>query len=154
MKLYRIAKKKYAADITGEGAKIYGGRWNRPGLAVLYTSESRALALLELIVHFSSKAAFKENYYFLSFEVNENLIESLDHNILPKNEIDLNDNRLWNLADYYFLEKKIAALRVPSVLIPQEYNIILNPKHFELKHLSVIDFEPIVLDERFKSTST
>jgi RES domain-containing protein len=152
MEIFRIAKEKYARDISGAGAKLYGGRWNRPGLAVLYTSESRSLALLELIVHFASKSAFNEPHTYLTLEINETLIENLDINLLPKNELEINDNRLWKLADYYFLERKVAALRVPSVLIPQEFNIILNPNHIALKSLDIKNVEMVNLDERFKNS--
>ncbi len=152
MEIYRISKSKYANDITGEGARLYGGRWNRPGMAVLYTSETRSLALLELIVHFSSKSAFKENYCYLTFDIDERFIEILDINLLPKNGLEPNDNRLWKISDYYFNHKKVAALKVPSVLIPQENNIIINPNHFEFKALKVNNLENILLDERFKNS--
>lgn len=151
MDIFRITKAKYANDLSGEGAKLFGGRWNRPGLAVLYTSETRSLALLELIVHFASKTAFNETYSYISLNINENLVENIDKDMLPKNDLVFNDNRLWKLTDYYFLEKKVAAIRVPSVLIQQEYNIILNPNHVELRNLSVNDIEFVNLDERFKN---
>lgn len=152
MEVYRITKTKYSNDISGEGARLYGGRWNRPGLAVIYTSESRSLALLELIVHFSSKSAFKENYSYITFTIKENLIENLDINLLPNNELEPNDDRLWKITDYYFQDKKVAALRVPSVLIPQENNIIINPYHFELKNWALKEIETINLDERFENS--
>jgi RES domain-containing protein len=152
MEIFRISKVKYADDIYGEGARKYGGRWNRPGMAVVYASEKRSLALLELIVHFASKAAFNETYNFLKLKIDESLVVNLDPNLLPKNEIEVNDNRLWKLADYYFIEKKVAALRVPSVLIPQEFNIILNPNHIDLRNLAINEIEVINLDERFKNS--
>jgi|GEM_PF-4679954 len=65
MIVYRIAQTKYAQDITGSGAKKYGGRWNRPGVAALYTSQQRSLCMLELLVHFNAQAAFKQDYSFI-----------------------------------------------------------------------------------------
>lgn len=151
MNLFRITKTTYVNDISGEGAKLYGARWNRPGQAVLYTSEHRSLALLELIVHFNSKNAFKLPHSYIVLEIEEQLIETLDNSLLPKNQLEPNDNRLWKITDYYFKEKKVLALRVPSVLIPEENNIILNVEHIDYKHIKLIKIEPINLDERFKN---
>ncbi|MBK7637232.1 MAG: RES family NAD+ phosphorylase [Saprospiraceae bacterium] len=77
MEVYRICRSKYSNDLSGEGAKLYGGRWNRPGIAALYTSESRALALLELIVHFNSANALCLDYDFLALSIDETQIVSL-----------------------------------------------------------------------------
>ncbi len=151
MNLYRITKTKYANDISGEGAKMYGARWNRPGMAVLYTSEARSLALLELIVHFDSKNAFKLPHSYISLEIENFFIETLDNSLLPKTKLEPNDDRLWKITDYYFKEKKVLALRVPSVLIPEENNIILNAEHADYKSIKLINIEPINLDERFKN---
>lgn len=151
MNLYRITKTKYANDISGEGAKMYGARWNRPGMAVLYTSEARSLALLELIVHFDSKNAFKLPHSYISLEIENFFIETLDNSLLPKTKLEPNDDRLWKITDYYFKEKKVLALKVPSVLIPEENNIILNAEHADYKSIKLINIEPINLDERFKN---
>ena len=151
MNLYRITKTKYANDISGEGAKMYGARWNRPGMAVLYSSEARSLALLEFIVHFDSKNAFKLPHSYISLEIENLFIETLDKSLLPKNKLEPNDDRLWKITDYYFKEKKVLALRVPSVLIPEENNIILNAEHTDYKSIKLINIEPINLDERFKN---
>lgn len=151
MNLYRITKTKYANDISGEGAKMYGARWNRPGMAVLYTSEARSLALLELIVHFESKNAFKLPHSYISLEIENLFIETLDKSLLPKNKLEPNDVRLWKITDYYFKEKKVLALRVPSILIPEENNIILNAEHADYQSIKVINIESINLDERFKN---
>jgi RES domain-containing protein len=150
MNLYRIAKNQYINDISGEGARIYGGRWNRPGLAVLYTSEARSLALLELIVHFTSKKSLQYGFSFLNIEIDDFLIETVDKNSIPKTNINPNDNRLWQITDYYFKEKNCLAIRVPSVLIPQEYNVILNTQHIDYKQVEIKKTEEINLDERFK----
>ncbi|MBK8348315.1 MAG: RES family NAD+ phosphorylase [Saprospiraceae bacterium] len=73
MEVYRITREKYAADLTGEGARLYGGRWNRPGVAALYTSEARSLAILELLVHFNSAEALKMKYVFITLTLNEKM---------------------------------------------------------------------------------
>jgi RES domain-containing protein len=151
MELFRITKTKYVDDINGTGAKTYGARWNRPGVAALYTSEARSLAMLELIVHFASKQAFTEEYSFLNLELNKDLVVNLDRTLLPKGEIYINDNRLWDITEYYFFKQNALAIRVPSVLISQEFNIIINPVHSNFNQLIVKNTEKVNLDERFKN---
>src|SRR5699024_12459459 len=55
MQLYRLAKEEYIRDLSGTGARLYGGRWNKKGMPMLYTSEHRSMALLELFVHRSQR---------------------------------------------------------------------------------------------------
>ena len=147
-KVYRITRSKYKNDLSGEGARLYGGRWNRPGVAALYTSETRSLALLELIVHFNSVAALKMDYVFMTLEIDESFIENIELKQLPKDFISFNNSKLWAITDEMFFKKDKFAIRVPSVLVPQEYNIIINPFHHQADFLKVMETENAVLDER------
>ncbi|MES2797765.1 MAG: RES family NAD+ phosphorylase [Bacteroidota bacterium] len=151
MEIFRISKTKYINDLTGYGAKQYGGRWNRPGLAALYTSEARSLAMLELFVHFASKEAFKQDYSFISLNLNSQFLVNMDSKLLPKNALEINDNRLWKITEHYFLNENVLALRVPSILIQKEYNIIINPMHEKINELVVNNVEKVNFDERFKN---
>jgi RES domain-containing protein len=148
MDLFRISQSKYINDLTGAGAKLYGGRWNRPGVAALYTSQARSLALLELIVHFNSKTAFQMNFSFLHLQIDDSLVSEIDQNLLPHSFLDVNDERLWDITDQYFANS--LAIKVPSVVIPQEYNVILNPIHEHYHKISVKNIEQISFDSRFK----
>jgi RES domain-containing protein len=148
VELFRITREEYADDLTSAGAKKYGGRWNRPGLAALYTSEARSLALLELLVHFNSISALRQNYVFITFEIEKEEIITVEDIELPVNLISFNNERLWQITDDYFLEKNTLALRVPSVIIPMEYNVILNPNHPDLKNVRRIRQESAILDKR------
>jgi RES domain-containing protein len=149
MELYRIAKTSYISDLSGAGAKMYGGRWNRPGMAMLYTSQARSLAVLELIVHFNSSAALKLDYSFLTLNISENLIFDVDISLLPTNNLNINQNSLWEISENYFLKRDILALRVPSVVISEEFNVLLNPNHSLYKEIIPQKIEKISLDERF-----
>jgi RES domain-containing protein len=152
MNVFRISQTKYINDITGTGAKQFGGRWNKPGVAALYTSEARSLAMLELIVHFASKQAFEQSYSFLNLEINEKLIVNINEDYLPKNILSINDNRLWDITEHYFFKENALAIKVPSVLISQEFNIIINPIHARFNEVIIKSFETVNLDERFKNT--
>lgn len=148
MIVYRITREQYADDLSGQGAYLYGGRWNKPGTYALYTSEARSLALLELLVHFNSHAALKHSYLFISLSIPETKIITLDSTILDGNSGLLNNEKLWQITDNHFFKDKCLAIRVPSVIIPDEYNVILNPMHPDMLKLEVIKKQPITIDQR------
>ncbi len=150
MKVYRIAKTLYVNDLSGEGARLHGGRWNRPGVPVLYTSQARSLALLELIVHFAAYNAIKDSFSFLSLEIPDVEIISIDNQLLKGNKFDLNNQKLWEISEYYFFKENVLGIKVPSILIPEESNIILNPFHPNFKQIKKISIDSIDLDERFR----
>ena len=150
MKVYRIAKTLYVNDLSGEGARLHGGRWNRPGVPVLYTSQARSLALLELIVHFAAYNAIKDSFSFLSLEIPDVEIISIDNQLLKGNKFDLNNQKLWEISEHYFFKENVFGIKVPSILIPEESNIILNPFHPNFKQIKKISIDSIDLDERFR----
>lgn len=148
MKVYRISRDKYIHDLSGVGAKTHGGRWNKPGTSALYTSEARSLALLELIVHFNSLAAFNLNYYFAIIEIDENQIMNVDSHVLPKNLDGINLHSLWNITESYFTSSEILGIKVPSIIVPNEYNFVLNPLSFHYNNVRIVQTEPVVIDAR------
>ncbi len=150
MKVYRIAKTLYVNDLSGEGARLHGGRWNRPGVPVLYTSQARSLALLELIVHFAAYNAIKDSFSFLSLVIPDVDIISIDNQLLKGNKFDLNNQKLWEISEYYFFKENVLGIKVPSILIPEESNIILNPFHPNFKQIKKKSIDSIDLDERFR----
>lgn len=149
MKVYRIAQNKYIKDISGTGAKLYGGRWNPVGLPVLYTSQHKSLALLELIVHFSALKALGQDYSFAIIDIPESDIVSIDKNELPENWLLPNNPILHTLTKTYFKDLNSLVLKVPSALVRDEYNYLINPLHFDFDGINVLDIEPALVDERF-----
>ncbi|HMQ06757.1 MAG TPA: RES family NAD+ phosphorylase [Saprospiraceae bacterium] len=152
MELFRIARDNYIHDLSGTGAKIYGGRWNRPGVPVLYTSQARSLALLELIVHFRSSHAFALPYSFAVIKTDPSLIEPFDASNLPENWIQLHQEILWKWTEYYFYEKNVCIVKVPSVLVKGEYNFLINPLHSLFSDNVIIKhIEDALLDKRYQA---
>jgi RES domain-containing protein len=151
MKVYRISRTKYAHDLTGTGAKLYGGRWNKKGTAAIYTSEARSLAMLELVVHFNSIVAFEQSYSYITLEIDEREVLTLDVSNLPKNNIYSSESIYKELGDQFLFKKNMFALRVPSVLVPKEYNIILNPMNEIFNQIKIEEIVAIDLDQRFKN---
>jgi RES domain-containing protein len=146
--VFRISKSKYIHDISGHGAKLYGGRWNRPGLAALYTSSHRSLALLELIVHFESSGAIADTFRFAKISVPEERIVDIDFSFTDESDFRFNNEELWGLTEYYFFELNYLGIWVPSAIVPQEKNLILNPQHLDFKYVKVLEIEKAQLDQR------
>lgn len=120
---YRIAKTKYAGSahdmVNGEGASIYGGRWNPPGLPAVYASENLSLATLEVLVH-APLANVLHAYSYLRIEVDEDALTVLDVQSVGDRPEDLVG------ADY--LGEHLGFV-VPSKVLSLEHNIVLNPLH-------------------------
>jgi RES domain-containing protein len=116
---YRIVAPRWRnSAFTGEGAASYGGRWNPPGRRMVYLAGSRALAALEMLVHLTTPGSRAKTY--LIFEV---LIPSAAIMDAPATD------RPVETGDTWLKSGRSTALRVPSVLIPEEPNYLLNPLH-------------------------
>jgi RES domain-containing protein len=130
MKAWRITKQNHARTaFSGEGARLYGGRWNSPGVPVVYVAESQSLAVLEVLVHLDSPALL-EKYVFLEVNFDAFLVIDLDRSCLPRNwQSDPVPEAIQAIGDRWILSRDSAVLRVPSVLVPGESNFLLNPRH-------------------------
>lgn len=95
MILYRLASRRYAAANNGEGARLYGGRWNHPGTAAIYTSGTRSLAALEIIVH---NGAIPSDYRVVVADVPDHRECRTRETArrLAKRELALRDSGTWN----------------------------------------------------------
>lgn len=151
MQVYRLSKCEYIEDLNGTGARLYGGRWNSKGQAVLYTAGSRSLALLEALVHLPQK----------NFQANFCMGELFVPKDIPIKEVHAEDlPEGWNkippqiflkkIGDKWLSEGKEALFKVPSVIIPKEYNFLINPLHKEAKRIRLTRSYPYVFDVRLK----
>src|SRR5438067_13369718 len=146
MILYRIAKCNYAGDLSGTGARLYGGRWNSEGKPMLYTASSRALAVLEVLVHLSPLLV-PNNFCLVEIEVPENSIYTLTPDLLPLNWRDISPPiALRDLGDDFLRKQEHLLMKVPSSIVPAEYNCLLNPLHPDASKAIVINREPFSFD--------
>ncbi|QIQ21771.1 RES family NAD+ phosphorylase [Zophobihabitans entericus] len=130
MKLYRIVKTEHIASAwSGYGAQQFGGRWNHPGRAMVYTASSISLAMLEILVHLQ-KSQFMSSYSLLSIEIPDKKLLNLDSDKLSRkwNTYPALDETM-DVGDKWLEEGKSVGLIVPSVIIPLEKNVVLNPAH-------------------------
>lgn len=130
MLAYRLVKERWAATaLDGSGAKAYGGRWNSPGTAILYTSESIALAALELLVHLR-RGQVLGSYQLLTLSIPDSSVRRLDPSDLPLDwRADPLPVSTARLGDGWAASGRSLALLVPSVIIPREHNLLVSPSH-------------------------
>lgn len=148
MRVYRIAKHRYIEDLTGEGARLYGGRWNNRGTNILYTAESRSLATVEYLVHVPLQIIPKD-LYIAEIYVPETAIERVEIASLETNWQDYpSPKSIRDIGDKWQKECKALLLRVPSAVIKNEWNILVNPEHRQIKEVKITAIEPYIFDSR------
>jgi RES domain-containing protein len=143
MRFWRLARRRFSA-LDGYGSHLYGGRWNRAGLAVVYCAEHLSLAVLEVLVHLElDPEDFPDDYVKIAIEVPRSIkldrIESLPS--------DLEDAK--ELGSEWIRSGETLGLLVPSVLVHEERNLLLNPEHRDFSRLAILDPQPFRFDPRF-----
>lgn len=135
--VWRIVKRKYEATaFDGEGASDYGGRWNSPGKRVIYTAGSKSLALLEQLVHLDSSAL--SSYVVIPVTFSDALLSEVDILLLPPDwkghpaPVELRD-----IGDSWLDSFGSAVLRVPSAIVPDESNYLINPDHPDFSSVEI-----------------
>lgn len=146
---WRIIKQQHAKTaFTGEGARLYGGRWNSAGRPAVYTAESRALALAEILVHLESVQALSR-YVIFQVEIDESLVAGVEISSLPKNwRSEPPPKRLQLIGDDWLASGRSLALRVPSAIVMGEFNYLLNPLHPDFAKLHTHGPEKFPIDQR------
>ena len=149
MRVYRIARKRHLNDLTGAGAKTFGGRWNHRGTALIYTSETRALAMVEFLVHVSWMQA-PNDLGIATLEIANGIQpERLSPTDLPEDwRIYPAPPRLADLGTGWVQSKRSLLLQVPSAVVDQEHNILINPEHSDLARVTVLEVKDLEFDRR------
>lgn len=145
MELFRITRSEYQDDLSGIGAFYYGGRWNSPRNAMLYTSSHRSLAMLEVLVHWH-KTVTPPNYVIVSLEIPDDVATVTAPDLVP----DWYEDQQWSKekGDSWLKEGNSLLLRVPSVVVKAEQNYLINPMHADMLSLKITDIEPLSFDTR------
>lgn len=149
MFFYRICNSQYANDISGVGAKLYGGRWNSIGNAVLYASSTRALAALEVLVHLLPKNAQRINFSVIAIEAPENSMKEITYDNIEY-ELMQNgfDSNFKFIGDNWLKQNTSLLLKVPSIVIPEEFNYLINPLHPDFTKVKVVETKSFSFDKR------
>lgn len=148
-RIWRICKRPYApAAFTGEGARKFGGRWHQAGIPIVYCSTTRALAALEILVHVDIELV-PLDFVLIPADVPDELVKDLPSAGLPSNWRDIpapDETRA--IGQKWFVERSSVALRVPSVVIPEESNVLLNPAHPDFAHVVTGEAVAFQIDPR------
>ena len=149
MRVYRIARLRHLNDLTGAGAKTFGGRWNHRGTALIYTSETRALAMVGFLVHVSLMQA-PNDLGIATLEIAKGIQpERLSPTDLPEDwRIYPAPPRLADLGTGWVRSKRSLLLQVPSAVVDQEHNILINPEHSDLARVTVLEIKDLEFDRR------
>lgn len=122
---------------SGEGARRYGGRWNSKGYAVIYTSSSISLAILEVLVHIQIYDILEE-YVYIPVEFDQKLYLALNPAELPGNwKKDPSPLVIKQIGDSWVESRKSLILEVPSAIVPAEKNYLINPAHPDFRKLKI-----------------
>ena len=149
MHCYRIATKQYAQKLSGEGARLYGGRWNSEGHSLIYAAQTSSLAMLEILVHINARRV-GANFCIMVIEVPDVLVPSP---ILIA-DLPLNwDNKPYGYAtqgigDDFVGKGEKVVMCVPSAVNILEYNYLINDKHPDYTQIHLVEVLPIDFDKR------
>jgi RES domain-containing protein len=149
MEVYRLARKKYPIELSGKGASITGARWNSKGTEIIYTAQSRALAMAEVAVHLSM-ATLPSDFVMMTIMIPDDItIKVLDPKTLPKG---------WNvfphsfttqiIGDKFIILHEFCVLKVPSAVVKGDFNYLLNPYHPDFKRIKIIEKVDFPFDKR------
>ncbi|AWG25503.1 RES family NAD+ phosphorylase [Flavobacterium kingsejongi] len=154
MKVYRIEREKYLkTTLQGIGAALTEGyRWNSLNTYLVYTAESRALATLEVSVHLDLSEDLPTDRHYVEIEIPDEVeITELSIDDMPEGW----DSRpplleTQYIGDDFVQQNNGAVLKVPSCIVPPEYNYLINPQHPDAKKIKVISTAKLVFDNRIK----
>lgn len=149
MEVFRLANKKYPIELSGIGASITGARWNSKGNEVIYTAQSRALAMAEVVVHVTL-ATLPSGFAMLTVFIPDDIyIEEINVKKLPlgwNSFPELIDTQ--KMGDEFIRNKKSCVMKVPSAVVKGDYNYLLNPYHEDFHRIKIIHQEDFPFDKR------
>jgi RES domain-containing protein len=138
MRVWRVCRRPFA-ELSGEGARLYGGRWNSPGRSMVYAAESAALAVLEVRVHLDLDwRVLPDDCVLMAIETDDLVAETLAE--APA------DPRA--AGDEWLASGRSALLRAPSFIVPESANVLVNPTHRDAARLAVASIRAFAFDAR------
>jgi len=149
MRFWRICRRRFAvAAASGEGARLYGGRWNSRGTRVVYASSSLALAAMETFVNLEPLVQPKD-LVSIEGEIPDELeLGRLNPKTLPVTWHETRDESLRRLGDEWIRAGETVALLVPSAAVRGEWNVLLNPAHADFQKVKFGEARPFDFDAR------
>lgn len=126
--------------MTGEGARLVGGRWNSKGRRAVYAASTLSLAMLEVLVHVQSPRVLRD-YRMLDLQIPDDAIADID-------STGMDAASMRSAGDRFLAEARAVALRAPSVVNPLEFNVMINPDHPDVGRVTVGKLQAFEFDPR------
>lgn len=138
MLVYRLLKKKFSASLSGSGAAAVGGRWNSKGTEIIYTSDSRALSMLEKYIHLPS-GIIPKDLVMMAVDIPDKVnIKIVDIKTLPTNwSEDTQISQTRKIGDDFITSNSACILKVPSAIVPGDFNYLINPAHPDFSKITI-----------------
>lgn len=150
MIIWRIARVAHQA-LDGEGARLYGGRWNSEGVPVVYAAESLSLAVLEYLVHVDP-ALIPDDLIAMELALPDDpaLGAVVDPGLFPAGDWRTYPAPEWQaeLGDLWIEDATFLWLAVPSAIVPEEHNVLVNPRHSRVADVRIVGTRPFRFDRR------
>ena len=146
---YRIVRQRFAANaFDGEGSRLFGGRWNKKGIRMVYTSASASLAVLETFMHMGIDA-HSISHAIIEIDIPDEIIEEVTAEDLPD---EWRDNpapeACQKFGNDWIGSQRSAVLSVPSIVMPIERNYLINPSHIDYKKITIHEAVKYEYDDR------
>ena len=152
MEVFRLARLKYSKSLSGKGASISGNRWNSKGVEIIYTAQSRALAMAEVLVHISLNQ-LPSDYKMLTINIPDDIkIKTLIEPELPKSWYSHPPSVYsQQVGDEFIMTNEFCILKVPSVVVYCDFNYLINPYHKDFNRIKIQSVDDFPIDQRLKS---
>jgi RES domain-containing protein len=148
MQVWRLFPERFRdSAFTGVGGLYAARRWNHLGTAMVYMATSRALAALEFFVNLEPNEA-PDDLLIAEAAIPNELIETIDFKLLPRNWRGLNNQRCRDLGSGWATSLRSLALQVPSAVVDGDSNVLLNPRHPDFAKIAIGSAKPFRFDER------
>jgi RES domain-containing protein len=149
MKVFRLAREKHAAPLSGKGAAMYGARWNPIGVELIYTAQNKSLAMAEVAVHLTL-ATLPEDYMMVTIDIPDDIkVKQLTEADLPPDwQAFPHPASTQEIGRNFVTENQCCALIIPSVVTQGDYNVLINPNHLDFSRIKITSIEKFPFDKR------
>lgn len=149
MIVYRLAKARFSRELSGKGAEKSGGRWNSRGVSMIYTSDSRALCTTEVAVHVPL-GILPSDFKIISIEIPDHIkILVLPLSKLPTDWKSIpHSGSTQEIGDDFIKKNKAAVIKVPSAVVPGDFNFLFNPNHRDFLQINIKKIEDFAFNSR------
>lgn len=149
MRVFRLSRRKFSLELSGKGAAKFGNRWNSKGVEIIYTADSRALAMAEVAVHLTI-ATLPQDYVMMEIEIPDSInIEEIKISDLKEawnNFPALKETQ--NIGDQFINNGKSCVLKVPSAVVKGDFNYLIHPYHSDFNKIYIQEISDFPFDKR------